>query len=211
MIGAPGVRRKPLTAPTHRTSSVITTTSATSISGTFPSSPAVAGDLGVIVLSAYSGQSPTTPSGWTRFGVLTDPAGYGLSPAGCSAWLYKKGKAEGYLVSGDLGATISFTGLANKPMQLVMLAYANAEDIYSQPNVFWNTATEVSYNVPQHATATAAGPSDLVVGVVSLGGYISAAVTVTTAPTGATIRQTNGSGSGTSARGVAVWDMPAPS
>lgn len=204
-VGPRSVRRPHPVKPTHRASTKVTTASGTTITGTIPGSPAIAGDMGVIFLSAESANTPTTPSGWTLFQKVVDPTGLAQNQTSCCLFLYWK-----FLVAGDLGASVTFSGMTSKPMQVVIVAYADGGGISTRPNVFFNGATQVNYNVPQHSAATKAGPYDLVVGAVSMGGYISGAKTVTAAPTGATLRQTGGDGSGTPARGIGVWDMPSP-
>lgn len=211
MIPSAAARRKAPVVPTHRASTIATTTTATSISGTVPAAAAV-GDLGVIFLAATPGQTGfTTPAGWTFLAPVTDQSG--LAQTNVGIYVYYK-----TLVAGDVGATVTFTGLTNKAMQIVVAAYANAGGISSYPHAFFNGTNQALQNKPPLVSATIAGPYDLVVGAVATAGYLSGAADaeiITVPPAGATLRQaaqsTSNTLQATAMRGLSVWDQRTPS
>lgn len=151
--------RQPIIFSTHKGAIANTTffevskTSALAATIVVPTSSA-AGDFGVLVnFGANPQPANTTPSGWTQAGTVADATGVGHRVTA-----YTK-----YLVSGDVGATI--TGFDSGSEGLVLFVFRNLGWFITQYSLTSGFVSQATTGNPDSMTITPTSARNMVVGI----------------------------------------------
>lgn len=197
------VRRKTqLVRPSFRVKQDGTSTTATSTTATIPATAQV-GDYAILALDAVgTDATPASPSGWTLLGEVSGGSG----PP--DLWVWGK-----FLVGGEPGSNVVFTGLTGEARQWVIAAYQNVGGIDCVAAPYKSSVNEPANNLTGRLDGNYAGEMSLRLGIVSLYSYAAlgnTALTVTTIPSGCTLRSAVASANNALvfARGLALWDGP---
>jgi hypothetical protein len=178
-------RRPPPTAPSHRASNIAKVASATTVTVAIPATAAIGNELlvflvisGARTLTGYSGPTLTT--------IASSVTG----DARPNVYLAKR-----TIGSGDAGTNMTFTQDAANSMLVVAAVYQDVGGYSIAPQVYPCLQTvEPANSRPSRCATIKPGPDDLIVGFTGAHSYVSTnanAAQLATAPSGATIRQTD--------------------
>lgn len=201
------------TAPSFRAGNTASQASGTSLAITVPTSGSggtvAAGDYGFIIVNV-AGSTCSTPSGWTLLGFNSDNGPY--SPGSeVDLSVFMK-----ILAAGDLGATVTFTIGSAVTSAAVLYIAKNTNGIGVELAMSQDVNPGQSGGATPRIPGIYPGQNDLVVCFGGTKSFISlgtGTATLTTAPSGFTIREnvSNASGVFALASGAWVCDGPASS